>query len=435
MTHSALAVIVLLQVAGWAAADFEDGWEFVVGRDEVAPEHHRTPLNSRSIYPGLTITADDREGLAGSWQKTFPIEGGRHYRFSTRRSTRGIEVPRRSALVKITWQDDHGNLVEADHGDRARPEFPLHDRRDEQGYDEVSDVYLTPDGATQAKVELHLRWAQSASVTWSHTRLEPVEPPESRVVRLASVHLRPQGGKTAADNRRMFAPLIAEAAKQNADLVCLGECLTLVGNGLSYVEAAEPIPGPSTEYFGRLADEHDLYLVVGLVERDGAVVYNSSVLMGPDGDLVGKYRKVCLPREEIEGGVTPGTEYPVFNTRFGKVGMMICWDVHFPEVARELSNHGAEIIAMPIWGGNPRLAAARAIENQVYLISSTYNTRPDWMVTGIWDHRGDLLAQGTEWGSVIVSEVDLNERTQWWFLGDFKARIYRERPITAAESQ
>jgi len=99
------------------------------------------------------------------------------------------------------------------------------------------------------------------------------------------------------------------------------------------------------------------------MERSKNVIYNTAALIGPDGKLLGKYRKVCLPREEIEGGVTPGHNYPVFDTRFGKLGMMICWDVHFPEVARNLSNQGAEVIAMPIWGDNPALAKARAIEN------------------------------------------------------------------------
>ena len=152
--------------------------------------------------------------------------------------------------------------------------------------------------------------------------------------------------------------------------------------------------------------------------------------MGPDGKLVGTYRKVCLPREEIEGGVAPGHRYPVFETRFGKVGMMICWDVHFPEVARNLCNNGAEVIAMPIWGGNPALARARSIENQIYLISSTYtDPNRDWMKSGIWDYEGNLLAVGKEWGKVLVTEVDLDRRKHWPFLGDFKARISRERPV------
>jgi len=77
---------------------------------------------------------------------------------------------------------------------------------------------------------------------------------------------------------------------------------------------------------------------------------------------VGKYRKVALPRDEVVSGIAPGHEYPVFQTRFGKVGMMVCYDGFFPEVARQLSNAGAEVIAWPVWGCNPDLAKARAVE-------------------------------------------------------------------------
>jgi hypothetical protein len=104
------------------------------------------------------------------------------------------------------------------------------------------------------------------------------------------------------------------------------------------------VPGPSTAYFGKLAKQHDLYLVVGLVERDGKTLYNTSALIGPDGEMVGKYRKVTLPRGEVEAGITPGREYPVFDTRFGKVGMMICYDGFFPEVARALFEQAAAVL-------------------------------------------------------------------------------------------
>ena len=107
--------------------------------------------------------------------------------------------------------------------------------------------------------------------------------PAPRKVRLATVHFRPSGGKTPEDNCRMYEPLIAEAARQKADLVVLGETLTYVGLGKKYHEVAEPIPGPSTEYFGRLAKKHNLYIVPGLLERDGHLVYNVAVLIGPDG--------------------------------------------------------------------------------------------------------------------------------------------------------
>src|SRR3954463_2777340 len=123
------------------------------------------------------------------------------------------------------------------------------------------------------------------------------------------------------ENRCEFAPLIADAAKQRADLIVLPETLTYYGLHKTYAECAEPIPGPSTEYFGTLAKEHNLYIVAGLIERVDHLIYNTAALIGPDGKLIGKYHKVTLPRSEITGGVTPGHDYPVFDTRFGKVGM------------------------------------------------------------------------------------------------------------------
>jgi predicted amidohydrolase len=388
----------------------------------------------------LVISADQREGLTGAWTNDAVVEGGKHYRFRVQRQTVGVDLPRRAAIVRILWLDAAGQQAmrkdpsfasyRPGERPRAEPEFPA-EGAPSDGWTELTGTYLAPPTATTARVELHFRWGPPhSSVRWSIPTLQQVPPPKPRTVRLATVHYQPRGGKTSQEKCEQFAPLIAQAANQNVDLVVLPETLTFYGRQGSYADAAEPIPGPSTDYFGTLAKKHNLYIVAGLLERDQHLIYNVAVLLGPDGNVLGKYRKVTLPRGEIEGGITPGRDYPIFDTRFGKVGMMICYDGFFPEVARELSNRGAEVIAWPVWGCNPLLGAARACENHVYVISSTYTDRSrNWMISAVYGHDGKPIAQAESWGTIAVAEVDLNQKMYWHSLGDFQAQIQRHRPV------
>jgi len=422
-----------------AAESPPEGWTTVSPRDELRPEFSYLAKGGRSGRGAHIIEHDQREGLDGRWTKTFAVAGGDYFRFQAFRRTTAVKTPRQSALVQITWQNDKGELVPYDHkvvdfyrngkSSLARPEFPIQERDMGDGWVKVVGTYRVPEQATQALVALYLKWAPGGRIAWSDISLTKTQRVIRRV-RLATVHFRPQGGKTPADNCRQFAPLIEEAARQKADLVVLPETLTYYGLGKDYADASEPIPGPSTKYFGTLAKQHDLYIVAGLLERDKHLIYNVAVLIAPDGSVAGKYRKVCLPRSEAEGGIAPGSDYPVFQTRFGKVGMMICYDGFFPEPARELTKRGAEIIAWPVWGCNPLLARARATENHVYLISSTYtDVSNNWIISGIYNHTGDTLALARKWGDVVIAEVDLNKPTHWSGIGDFKAEMFRRRPV------
>lgn len=447
MRDAARGLLVVLTIAALSSAAetvvpvaAPDGWLAKSPRTDIQPAFSYEAKGGPDGQGGLGIRSDGREGQHGFWVRSFPVAGGQWYAFRVLRKVEGVPHPRRHVLVTVTWLDANGGKVPRDepadvafrHGIKpmAEPEYPPDGATGDGGWTEIAGRYLVPRGAAQAVVELHLRWAPRATVEWGGVSLRPTAAPGPRIVRIAVAHFKPQGGATNAEQCRLYEPMLEDAARQRADLVVLGETLTYAFRKprVEIADAAEPIPGPSSDWFVAQARRHNFYIVAGLVERAGALVYNTAVLAGPEG-LVGKYRKVTLPRGEWTHGVCPGSEYPVFRTRFGKVGIMICYDGFYPEVARQLSARGAEILAFPVWGCNPKLAAARAIENQVYVASSTYtDVNNDWMVSGVFDHSGRLAAQASVWGSVAMAEVDLNKPTHWASLGDYRNEHQRHRP-------
>ena len=396
-------------------------WKFESQRPSIAPV---SAVDSEVTFEGaptLTLRGGGKDHAAGYWYKIVSATPGTWYRFRTHFKSASVDEPARSVLARVIWRDASGKVV----GFREYP-ATLMDQT-QNGWRIIEQSYVAPAEAATAKLELHYRWDGDGEVHFGGTSFEKTTAPEARVVRLATVHHRPRASKSTEENLKAFGVLVDKAGAQKADIVCLPEGATIVGTQHNYVSGSEPVPGLTTKFLGEVARRNNLYIVAGLLEKEGDIVYNTAVLIDRKGNLAGRYRKTSLPREEIDGGVTPGSSFPVFDTDFGRIGIMICWDVTFPEPARALAQQGAEVIFLPIWGGDITLAKARAIENQVYVVSSTYD-----MITAVFDLEGKVMKEAKSDGEVVVVDVNLNEQKLWPWLGDFRNRIPREMPSRKA---
>jgi predicted amidohydrolase len=195
---------------------------------------------------------------------------------------------------------------------------------------------------------------------------------------------------------RKALALVRQAGERGARLVVLPEVWTGLGYSTksAYREIAEAIPGPTTERLAELARRYRMYIAGSTYEDAGSGVYhNTCTLLGPDGGIIGAYRKTHLfdapDRDDIKGGiresdkVKAGDALPVFETDLGPIGLSVCSDLRFPEIYRELALKGARLIVCASAFLSPRydhwefFLRARAAENQVWVVASgQYGTEP-----------------------------------------------------------
>jgi predicted amidohydrolase len=150
-------------------------------------------------------------------------------------------------------------------------------------------------------------------------------------------------------NLETIKKLAKSISKQNPEIICFPELAT-TGYSLNrnWVKYAEPIPGKTTDELCSIASELGSYLICGIDELDSqsGKIYDSAILISPNGKLRGTYRKVHLWDKERKFFVH-GSNFPTFQTKFGKIGIGICYDIEFPEAARALAINGAKILFFP----------------------------------------------------------------------------------------
>ena len=231
-------------------------------------------------------------------------------------------------------------------------------------------------------------------------------------------------------NLEQLEERLEELAWQKPDLVMLGEMFCCPYETKLFPVYAEPEEGPVWRELSRLAKKHGIYLAAGSVpERDGeGRVYNTAYVFDRAGRQIGKHRKVHMFDIQVEGGqhfkesetLTPGDKCTVFDTEFGKVGLCICFDFRFPELARKMVLDGARLILVPAafnmttgpahW---ELMFCRRAVDNQCIVAqSSCARDREAGYVA--WGHTllvspwGDVIEEMDEREGVMVHDIDLS---------------------------
>lgn len=227
---------------------------------------------------------------------------------------------------------------------------------------------------------------------------------------------------------------MADRAKQThpgrgLDLVILPEEALSAGQGPPSKRSL-PLEGAVRDAFSALARAHNSYLILpmDLIETtsDGTTYANAAVLFDRKGEVAGIYRKVNpvagLGTDELEGGVTPGTKYPVFDCDFGKLGIQICWDIQFADGWKALKDAGAEIVAWPTASPATIQPATRAAMNRYFVVSSTW--RED---ATVFEPTGMIAAQIEEPEKFLIHELDLSHAILGWSPPLQDGKAFRDR--------
>jgi predicted amidohydrolase len=271
-----------------------------------------------------------------------------------------------------------------------------------------------------------------------------------REVTVAVAQMRPKLGESEDNLVKMSETISKIASQQKVDLIVFPELATSGYElGVRFTELAQRVPGPTINLLAQRANEYGVFIAFGMVtkEKVESVLYNSAVIVGPEGELLDVYNKIHLRGEE-RMAFREGFKLPIIPTEIGNIGLMIGYDLAFPEVARSLALDGADIICcvanweaahIDEWKTYTR---ARAYENAVFIAAAnrvgedvTLNFGGESMIVGPRGHIHATLAAETDPQSgaplegFAVARIDLDEvrkyREEFQFIQNRQPAVYK----------
>ena len=401
------------------------GWSYWSPRASLAQEH---AVAARDGANALMLRARDFTSYGYWLTRVTGIKPGGYYHLEASYQTDGIREDTGGVFAVISWYAEGAN------GRELQRDY-IDDEEHAGAWVRAWRTVQAPAGAAVARIELGLRRTKSGAVFWRNPVFTEVPAPAPRKVRIATTRVIAANPATIEANVQRMADMLEKVGPEKPDVVLMSENLNTRGVRMPLEEKAQTIPGPFTEMLSAKARKFGMNVITTLPERDGALFHNTAVWIDRSGRIAGKYRKVHLTIGEMESGLTPGSEYPVFDTDFGRIGIVTCWDNWFQEPMRILRLRGAEIVFMPLAGDGDAahwnaVWPARAIDNGVYLVTSATVGQTE---SRIINPKGAILAEAKDKFAYAIAEIDLNQEWRLRYLsvgngtGEAKSLYLRER--------
>jgi predicted amidohydrolase len=413
-----------------------------------SPHPSATPVTSRDEGPQAKfhIKGNGTGICAGGWQFVFAnVEEGRGYHFQAQVRHTGLDFPRDNLVAVVLWDQ----WAPSQKATGTRPWNYLLPKAVDNSTVELEATLKAPPGATHLTIRYLLRWSRRGTSTWTAPTVKKVDLPERNPVKICIVNV-PKKSRRGPETRSLtegtnlpddiaervdlWGNLVLKACQQAPQLIVMPE---VVISGKDMVEGAITVPGPATRPFQRIAQAHDVFIVLGVREREADTIYNSAVLVSPQGKIAGVYRKVHLAVAEGFSGEMPGDSFPIFDTSIGRIGCLICMDTSVSESARMLGLGGVDIVCFPIMGdmrasrwtpGPPAfdesrwkaIMRTRAIDNQACMAVARNNVQGSCII----DRSGKIMAWNDGTRDMIFATLPAEDGYRLWNGGDFREVIF-----------
>jgi predicted amidohydrolase len=338
-------------------------WQFIAPSPALAPRFRKI---SAGLFSRVSLIAkgNGRDECYGYARFRVQLKAERSYTLRVRLVAEGIDYIEHHVVHGLYGPSYSGGLFSL----RSEGAFLVGEER-----------IAGPERAMEAELRVYFRYSARGRVTWKEISLEEREPIPPRLATFACREGRVPEAATLA----YWGEWLDRAGRRQPDIALLPEAFDGVSPG-----AAQPADGPAAALLAAKARQWNMYTCGTVYEAHGDLVHNVAHLFDRSGQLVGKYEKFLPYEPELDSGLSPGKELRVFDTDFARIGIMICYDSWFPEVAKALARMGAEAILLPNAGYSEELMPARAADNGVCIAASSL-LHP----AGIWGSSGERAGE------------------------------------------